>query len=683
MTRFAILFAAALIGLSLPTQVVAGDRDDGSPNSNSAPKTTAAITESDHDKLVDRIVGEVKTPEGKPAAGAHVVVIGTPWQGENFVYDVPTIKVIAESICDQNGAFRLEHFKQTPARWQLAQLFVVADGCGLVWRPVDLYQPMASPIRITLPTGHEMRGRVTTPDGQPAVGVRIGLTSIGQPRNPDKLVLYHSDIAKDTFPVTVLTDANGEYAVKNLPPDVSVFFYVDHEPYARSDWKWDVDDSAPHTAKLKKGRVVSGTVVAADTGQPLPQAIVVAFSRGVTDAKGRFQRNQPLLESFSLRAYAPNGTPYLGKSVTFNHPQPDPINDLKIELSRGVLVRGQVIEQPSGRPIAHAGVNYVPRDSNLAAKNNLFPGSNWLVTIADEHGSFVMGVPTGQGTLVVTAAGIDDVCRPVSQSLLTSGKADDLNPLDNVNIFAQLAIDVPPGAIEFSAQLDVERGETIKRRIVGSDGTTPELLKMIFRDRRTLYSDRTFHPTSRTVFDGQLQIRGLAPDEGRLVWLVDPLAKQGKLLHVKASDGDVSDRIALEPCGAVTMRFVDGENHPVPGYTPELPPIQLMFLPEETVQGNISDQIVANADGLLLDLFDYRNAHDFTTDQDGRMTFSALIPGAIYQVSLRGVFRYIKIGSGEQLEIPVITITDQKVIAKASEAWKAKSTDRAANNSSK
>jgi hypothetical protein len=672
MTRFAILFAAALIGFSQPTQVVAGDRDDGSPNSNSPPEIAAAITEGDRDKLVDRIIGEVKTPEGKPAAGARVVIIGTRWVGDNSVYLAYPIEVIAQGTCDQNGAFRLDHFKATSARWQLAQLFVVANGCGLVWRHIDLYHSIVNPIRIALPTGHEMRGRVTTPDGRPAAGVPVDVALIGHSRDPDNLKLCHCDIGNEIFPITVVTDAAGEYVVKNLPSDVRVNFDVDHEPYAPARWHWDVADSAPHLATVTNGRVVSGTVVAADTGQPLPQALVAApWVAGKTDVTGRFLLNQPVDPAYNMQVYPPYGSPYLGKLVAVNHPQAGPINDMEIELQRGVLVRGQVVEQPSGQPIAHANVNYLPRDTNPERLNCIFPGGIFPATIADEHGSFVMGVPTGQGTLIVNAAEIDDVCRPVSRSLLTSGKADDLDQLDSINLFAQLPIDVPAGVVEFPAQLEVERGATVKCSIVGADGKTPELVKMIFRGYRTVYSEVAFPRMSRPVFNGKLEIGGVAPEEERLVWLVDPIGKQGKLLHVKADDAKAPLKVTLEPCGSVTLQCVDGENHPVAGYTPEFPPIQLMFLPEDAIQGNVSDNIVLNANALLLDLVDYQNAHNYTTDKDGRMTFPALIPGAIYQVSLGGEFRYIKVGPGEQLQMPPVNVTDPKMVQKAADFWKA------------
>ena len=147
MARLAILFAAAAIGLSPLTLIAAEDRGDTSSESKPHAINTQASAETDRDKLVEQITGSVQGPDGKPAAGARVVVIGTPWQGDNSVwlFGYP-IEVIAETTCDQTGAFRLDQFKPTTGRWQLARLFVVADGCGLVWRRVDLYQPQANPI---------------------------------------------------------------------------------------------------------------------------------------------------------------------------------------------------------------------------------------------------------------------------------------------------------------------------------------------------------------------------------------------------------------------------------------------------------------------------------------------------------------------------------------------------------
>jgi hypothetical protein len=676
MTRSKIFIIAIILCLSRPLLAIAGDRDDGSPDS----KSSGPIAENDRNKLIEFIAGTVQTPDGKPAAGAHVVIIGTQWRGDHVTSTAYPIELIALETCDQNGSFRMDHLKPSHGRWQLAQLIVVAKGYGLVWRRIDLYEAVRNPIRITLPIAHTMRGRLNTADGHPAAGVAVEVMSIGQTRDTDKLLLYQSDLPGEIYPIRVVTDVNGEFHIDKLPRDTGVLCYVDQATFAPTRWFWTFDDSTPHSITLAMGRVVSGTVVASDTGEPLPAARIVAPYAIISDAQGQFKFNHPSAEHFDIEVYPPSNTPYLGKRFGVNRPEPGAIAKLRLELPRGTLVRGQVVEQTSGRPIPHAGIEYIPQDDNIAAQGNPFRGGNFPATIADDQGSFVMGVPTGPGTLVVTSASVDDVHHPVSRVLLTTGKpGDELNRSGTIDVFAQMPIEVPEGVVEFPVQLPVERGTMVKVSIVGVDGQVPDQVKMIVRDYHPLYSDALFR-MGRPVFDGRLEIRGLASDEDRLVWLVDPLAKQGKLLHVKSTDANASRKVALEPCGSITMRFVDGENRPVAGFAPELCPIQLEFLPEEMVQGNVSNNIIVNADGLMLDLFDFRNAHEFTTGADGRMTFSALIPGAIYQVMVGGIPRLIKVGPGEHIELPVITITDAKLIEKAAANWKAKQTATAAES---
>ena len=116
---------------------------------------------------------------------------------------------------------------------------------------------------------------MTTADGQPASGVPVDIALIGHPRDQDNLTLYHCDVAKEIFPTTLVTDSNGELIVTNLPPRATVYFDVDQQPFAPTRWQWDLA-ADQHTATVAKGRVVSGVVVAADTGQSLAQTTVKA-----------------------------------------------------------------------------------------------------------------------------------------------------------------------------------------------------------------------------------------------------------------------------------------------------------------------------------------------------------------------------------------------------------------------
>src|SRR5262245_6243959 len=83
--------------------------------------------------LPKNITGTVFTPDGRPAAGARVLVRARLWRGPTIDQSSSATQVIAQGTCDDAGRFLLDAFKPSPASWQLAQILVVANGCGLAW----------------------------------------------------------------------------------------------------------------------------------------------------------------------------------------------------------------------------------------------------------------------------------------------------------------------------------------------------------------------------------------------------------------------------------------------------------------------------------------------------------------------------------------------------------------------
>ena len=206
MTRSKIFIIAIILCLSRPLLAIAGDRDDGSPDS----KSSGPIAENDRNKLIEFIAGTVQTPDGKPAAGAHVVIIGTQWRGDHVTSTAYPIELIALETCDQNGSFRMDHLKPSHGRWS-GSTDRCGPGYGLVWRRIDLYEAVRNPIRITLPIAHTMRGRLNTADGHPAAGVAVEVMSIGQTRDTDKLLLSIGSSRRN------LSDSSGDRRKWRVP----------------------------------------------------------------------------------------------------------------------------------------------------------------------------------------------------------------------------------------------------------------------------------------------------------------------------------------------------------------------------------------------------------------------------------------------------------------------------------
>ena len=303
----------------------------------------ANAADNDTAKLPKPITGTVHTFDGKPAHGAHVAAIGYAWRGP-YLRDGqwPNREFIGSSVCDAEGRFRLESFKPSDVPWQAVQLIVSAPGNALHWRPIDLYHDHAKPVEFSLLPASRMRGGLKTSDGTAAVGISVRIGAIGESRlGLDNLLVPDGGLPDDFYPTTLKTDENGEFAAGQLPPHAHVRFRIDRETFAPQPLEWKFDDSIPLEATLTPGQIVTGIVLAADTGQPLAHAILSAGGTYVeSDGHGQFRMNVPAA-GIDIQAMGPRNMSYLGKRLTVKEFKAGKSQDLKIELPRGVAMREQ------------------------------------------------------------------------------------------------------------------------------------------------------------------------------------------------------------------------------------------------------------------------------------------------------------------------------------------------------
>jgi hypothetical protein len=122
---------------------------------------------------------------------------------------------------------------------------------------------------------------------------------------------------------------------------------------------------------LEPATIIEGRVHTADTGQPVPRAVIaVAASRNpiggmVTfryraDERGRFTANPFPGSYFRVSAFPPEGQPYLVPEVEFAWTKGAVKKVIDVKLPRGVLIRGKVTEEKTDRPLASAYVQYIP-----------------------------------------------------------------------------------------------------------------------------------------------------------------------------------------------------------------------------------------------------------------------------------------------------------------------------------
>src|SRR5262249_39175339 len=128
-----------------------------------------------------------------------------------------------------------------------------------------------------------------------------------------------------------------------------------------------------------------------------------------------------------LMAFSPEGEPYCNTQKQFRWPRGAVKQTLDLALPRGVLVRGKVTDEGTGKPVEGAQVRYLAQLDNpsLAAEDKgpyLFAnGRDMAATGAD--GTFGVACRLGAGYLLVEGPDADYVLRENGgQQRLFTGK---------------------------------------------------------------------------------------------------------------------------------------------------------------------------------------------------------------------------------------------------------------------
>src|SRR5262249_46734146 len=121
------------------------------------------------------------------------------------------------------------------------------------------------------------------------------------------------------------------------------------------------------TLALEPVAIVEGRALAADTGQPIPKALVEVRSsddpvepgsgeRFRADDQGRFTANVLTRRYFRIQGVPPEGQPYLISEQEFQWTKGAVKKMIDVKLPRGVLIQGTVIEKGTGRPLGGSSV---------------------------------------------------------------------------------------------------------------------------------------------------------------------------------------------------------------------------------------------------------------------------------------------------------------------------------------
>ncbi len=329
-------------------------------------------------------------------------------------------------------------------------------------------------------------------------------------------------------------------------------------------------------------------------------------------------------DRFSVSANPPPGHPYLPTSQIVDWPKGAVERPLDLALSRGVLIRGKVVEDGSNRPVAGAAVAYVahPRPEDVS---RVYGGEAETAT----DGSFAMAVLPRKGYLAVRAPGDHFVLREIGNQEFFRGRPGGRR----LSSHAFVACEPKPDGPSLEINISVQPGISVSGRVVGPDDQPVTGVWLLGRGVRgpspvpwSMWQG-SYH---RIAFNGHFELHGLEPSADVPVYFLEPKRKLGATMHLSDKSGAGGPvTVRLEPCGTAKARLVDAKSRPLGGYRDEL-----LFAMMITPGPSSADPNGLRQDGDFLNRIDAINYQKPpVSDDQGRIMFPALIPGATYRIA--------------------------------------------------
>ncbi len=617
------------------------------------------------------VVGRVLDPQGNPVPGAAVMVharLKLSGRGDPYARLSPV--PIGHMESDGSGRFRIDAPRLSSSRYDTFYAVALAPGYGVGWVELDPDddQPTAD---IALRPEQVIHGRLFDLQGRPARDVSVSAFSIGRvlpgdPRLPrarfEGLSYFWTQINDfPAWPKPATTDADGRFTLRGVGRDLRVLLTVNDPRFALQRIQVETDrtsDSKQLTMALEAAQIITGRVTYADTGRPVPHARleIEPILRGATrplgyetDGEGRFRVNPSRGDRCVVKAFPPEGQPYLTARQDFEWPKGAIEHPVDLALSRGIVIRGKVTEEGSGKPVAEARVWFHGRRST--------DRSNPRVEMSGSgpDGSFLLAVPTSPGYLVIAGPSDDYVLREIGRRMLDEGLPGGRRMYSH----GFIACDPRSGSKGLEINVVLRRGITVQGRVLAPDGQPTQetwMFSRIMLDPAPV-SWRIWGVPSNygTVRNGRFQVHGLDPDIEVPVYFLEPKRGLGAVAHLSgrsAAGGPVT--IRLEPCGTAKARLVDSIGKPIAGYRGSrliafvVTPGSFSSRPQDN-----DGRLAADVAGLSeMDPINFGNSP--VSDAQGRIAIPSLIPGATYRV-----FRLSKeftVKPGETLELGDVRI---------------------------
>jgi RNA polymerase sigma factor (sigma-70 family) len=610
------------------------------------PKAAPAVAQSrSADEKKEMIVaGRVLDTDDKPLTGAEVSVLAVTKQSQRGG-ELSSIRLeqLGRGKTDAEGRFRLGVPRALPDRVAGVAVVAAGTGHGIGW---EMFRPDAiKPAEIRLAPEEVIRGRLVDVQGQPAAGVSVHLRGVS-PGKGEGEAMHVPALGQEfpSWPKAAVTDKDGRFEVRGVGRGMIAALAVSDDRFAAQGFS--IPTGGPEAGKevlkmLEPAHIIEGTVTYADTGKPVPGARLTVYAgkseldsmfgaEGRADEKGRFRINPSPGNYFHVSAYAPDGQPYLTLQKKLKWPKAAVKQQLDLTLPRGVLVRGKAEESGTGKALAKATVQFIPRRAdNPNFRADALTG--WENTVVSgEDGRFDICVLPGPGHLLIHGPTPDYIYAEIGGAGLFQGQGKAGG--ERYYAHAIVPLDLKPGAEAHDLAATLRRAVTVKGRVLGPDGKPVAEALMLSRlgvDSVSSY----WRGFPVIVRDGRFELHGCDPEKTYPVSFLDTKNKAGATVELSGKQAGEEVTVRLAPCGQATTRLLDGDGKPIAKQGLWL---ELVVTPGPSRYDlkRLYDKGELGADSEYVGNIDHVNygRNGPQTDAEGRITFPALVPGATYRI---------------------------------------------------
>ncbi len=594
--------------------------DRPAPTPRSDPAAPARMT----------VAGRVLDPDGKPIPNADVDVVSQPRAPVTVAsLDLYPHALLGQGRSGADGRFRFDADRTASTRVYEVYAIARAPGYGLggVELNPDADRPSAD---VRLRPERPIRVRLVDVTGAPAKGAEVRVKgSVIWSTNPPEVL--------HAWPRPVKTDDQGKATVSGIGRGDGVMLTVPDMRFARQDLliaETDADAGKEITLALQPARIIEGRVLAADTGQPIPGAVIaIAASqdqdggmyntRFRADDRGRFTANPSPGAYFRVNAFAPPGQPYLVPKVEFAWTKGAVRKELDIKVPRGTLIRGTVTEAGTNRPLAGSSIQFIP----VRARG----GRGALGLAGDRRQPRRRLIrhrrPARQG--LPARLRPDPRLRPrfhrLEQDLQRSPRRVALLRPRDPPLRGRGGRAAPRGRRRPAPR----RHDQGPRR--GPDGQAVADAVIISNLHVEAPGTHWHSIPGSEVRDGRFELHGVAPEGSARIAILDPAHEWGATAEVSGKPTGEEPTIRLQPCGKAKARFVGPDAKPVARHQPIFEFVATPGPSQFSLDERDRAELLADADYVAnTDREHYLRPP--SADAEGRIVLPDLVPGATYRI---------------------------------------------------